>query len=47
VCGAADRTYVDKKVSDEFTDRLATAMGQATYRERALVDRGPATWVRS
>ena len=39
VCGAADRTYVDKKVSDEFTDRLATAMGQATY-GNALVDEG-------
>ncbi|MGA2514126.1 MAG: aldehyde dehydrogenase [Candidatus Limnocylindrales bacterium] len=39
VCGAADRTYVHKSVSDEFTDRLATAMGQATY-GNALVDEG-------
>ncbi len=31
VCGAADRTYVHAKVGDEFTDRLATAMGQAKY----------------
>jgi len=39
VCGAADRTYVHKSVSDEFTDRLAKAMGQATY-GNALVDEG-------
>ena len=39
VCGAADRTYVHKNVSEEFTDRLATAMGQATY-GNALVDEG-------
>jgi len=39
VCGAADRTYVHKGVGDEFTDRLATAMGQATY-GNALVDEG-------
>jgi lactaldehyde dehydrogenase / glycolaldehyde dehydrogenase len=39
VCGAADRTYVHKSVSDEFIDRLATAMGQATY-GNALVDEG-------
>ena len=39
VCGAADRTYVHKGVSEEFTDRLATAMGQATY-GNALVDEG-------
>jgi lactaldehyde dehydrogenase / glycolaldehyde dehydrogenase len=31
VCGAADRTYVHAGVGDEFTDRLAEAMGQATY----------------
>ena len=39
VCGAADRTYVDKHVADEFTDKLAIAMGQATY-GNALVDEG-------
>ena len=39
VCGAADRTYVHKGVGDEFIDRLATAMGQATY-GNALVDEG-------
>jgi lactaldehyde dehydrogenase/glycolaldehyde dehydrogenase len=39
VCGAADRTYVHRDVSDEFTDRLASAMGQATY-GNALVDEG-------
>jgi lactaldehyde dehydrogenase/glycolaldehyde dehydrogenase len=39
VCGAADRTYVHKSVGDEFTDRLAAAMGQATY-GNALVDEG-------
>jgi lactaldehyde dehydrogenase/glycolaldehyde dehydrogenase len=39
VCGAADRTYVLDRVGDEFTDRLATAMGQATY-GNALVDEG-------
>ena len=39
VCGAADRTYVHKSVGDEFTDRLARAMGQATY-GNALVDEG-------
>lgn len=39
VCGAADRTYVMDRVADEFTDRLATAMGQATYGD-ALVDEG-------
>ena len=39
VCGAADRTYVHAKVGDEFTDRLATAMGQAKY-GNALVDEG-------
>lgn len=39
VCGAADRTYVHNSVSEEFTDRLATAMGQATY-GNALVDEG-------
>jgi len=39
VCGAADRTYVHKGVGDEFTDRLATAMGQATY-GNSLVEEG-------
>jgi lactaldehyde dehydrogenase/glycolaldehyde dehydrogenase len=39
VCGAADRTYVDRHVADEFTDKLATAMAQATY-GNALVDEG-------
>jgi lactaldehyde dehydrogenase/glycolaldehyde dehydrogenase len=39
VCGAADRTYVHKGVGDEFIDRLAIAMGQATY-GNALVDEG-------
>ena len=39
VCGAADRTYVHQGVGDEFTDRLAEAMGQATY-GNALVDEG-------
>ena len=39
VCGAADRTYVHKGVGDEFVDRLAAAMGQATYGD-ALVDEG-------
>ncbi len=39
VCGAADRTYVHAKVGDEFTDRLATAMGQAKY-GNALVEEG-------
>jgi lactaldehyde dehydrogenase/glycolaldehyde dehydrogenase len=37
VCGAADRTYVHKGVSDEFVDRLATEMGSATYGD-ALLD---------
>jgi len=31
VCGAADRTYVHQHVGEEFTERLATAMSQATY----------------
>ncbi len=39
VCGAADRTYVQKGVGDEFTEQLATAMSQATY-GNALVDEG-------
>ena len=39
VCGAADRTYVMDTVADEFTDRLATVMGQATYGD-ALADDG-------
>jgi lactaldehyde dehydrogenase/glycolaldehyde dehydrogenase len=39
VCGAADRTYVHKGVSDEFVDRLATEMGSATYGD-ALLDEG-------
>ena len=39
VCGAPDRTYVHESVAAEFTDRLATAMGQATY-GNALVDKG-------
>jgi len=39
VCGAADRTYVHQGVGDEFTDRLAEAMGQATY-GNALTEEG-------
>ena len=39
VCGAADRTYVHKRVGDEFVDRLAKAMGEATY-GNSLVDEG-------
>ncbi len=39
VCGAADRTYVHRNVGDEFTDRLAEAMGQATYGD-SLVEEG-------
>jgi lactaldehyde dehydrogenase/glycolaldehyde dehydrogenase len=39
VCGAADRTYVDRHVAAEFTDKLAIAMGQATY-GNSLVDEG-------
>ncbi|MGA2873357.1 MAG: aldehyde dehydrogenase [Candidatus Dormibacteria bacterium] len=39
VCGAADRTYVHQRVGDEFTDRLAAAMSQATY-GNALLDEG-------
>ncbi len=39
VCGAADRTYVDKHVAAEFTDKLAIAMGEATY-GNSLVDEG-------
>jgi lactaldehyde dehydrogenase/glycolaldehyde dehydrogenase len=39
VCGAADRTYVMDTVADEFTDRLASAMGEATYGD-ALADEG-------
>ncbi len=39
VCGAADRTYVHQDVSDDFTARLATAMGKARY-GNALVDEG-------
>jgi lactaldehyde dehydrogenase/glycolaldehyde dehydrogenase len=39
VCGAADRTYVHKAVGDEFTDRLAASMGQATY-GNALLEEG-------
>ncbi len=39
VCGAADRTYVMDTVADEFTDRLATVMGQATYGD-SLVEEG-------
>jgi len=39
VCGAADRTYVMDKVADEFTDRLAKSMGEATY-GNSLVEEG-------
>ncbi|HET9520669.1 MAG TPA: aldehyde dehydrogenase [Candidatus Limnocylindrales bacterium] len=39
VCGAADRTYVADKVADEFTDRLAKAMSEATYGD-ALLEEG-------
>jgi lactaldehyde dehydrogenase/glycolaldehyde dehydrogenase len=39
VCGAPDRTYVHESVAAEFTERLATAMGKATY-GNALVDEG-------
>jgi len=39
VCGAADRTYVDQRVSDEFTERFAAAMSRATYGD-ALLEEG-------
>ncbi len=39
VCGAADRTYVHRRVGDEFTDKLAEAFGQAKY-GNSLVDEG-------
>jgi lactaldehyde dehydrogenase/glycolaldehyde dehydrogenase len=39
VCGAPDRTYVHESVAAKFTERLATAMGKATY-GNALVDEG-------
>ena len=39
VCGAPDRTYVDRHVADEFTDKLAIAMGEATY-GNALLEEG-------
>lgn len=39
VCGASDRSYVSDRVADEFTDRLAKAMGEATYGD-ALLEEG-------
>jgi lactaldehyde dehydrogenase/glycolaldehyde dehydrogenase len=39
VCGAADRTYVQKGVGNQFTEQLATAMSKATY-GNALVEEG-------
>lgn len=39
VCGAADRTYVHEAVADAFVEKLAAAMGEATYGD-SLVDEG-------
>ena len=40
MCGAADRIYVLYRVADEFTDRLAPAMGQASHYGNPLIDKG-------
>lgn len=39
VCGAADRTYVQAPVADEFIERFAAAMGDTRY-GNALTDEG-------
>ena len=39
VCGAADRTYVDRRLADEFTDRLGEVMSKKRY-GNALEDDG-------
>jgi len=44
VCNAAERVYVDRKIADEFTDRLAGAMKAAKFGnplEDLSVDYGP------
>jgi lactaldehyde dehydrogenase/glycolaldehyde dehydrogenase len=44
VCNCAERVYVDRKVADEFTTKLAAAMAKTTYGnplEVEAIDMGP------
>jgi len=44
VCNCAERVYVQRKIAEEFTDRLAAAMGEAKYGDPLVtedLDYGP------